>query len=244
MVAKWLLGVCVALQVSGIAAGPLQSAGALSMPQWSRLPGTFLLAACAFLLWRAARGADRRYAARIACGMFLGFLGDLVMAQVIPSPDAWLAGMFVFGLGHLFYVAAFVSLGCGLQVRGVTQVLWVLLSVAVGGLIWLWLTGGSSRASVMVSGALAYTLAICTMTGLTLALARHDRRLWRLPLGAALFLLSDTLLGCSAFGQSGGAWWSDLVWVTYVAGQALLATSAPLAARRVAAHVEPAVTVT
>ncbi len=55
----------------------------------------------------------------------------------------------------------------------------------------------------------------------------------RAPLlgGALLFLLSDLLLGDSAFRHARGPLWNDLEWLAYILGQTLIVTSVPRVAR-------------
>lgn len=213
---------CALLQMAGVVAGPVLTAGTETIPQWARLPGTLLLVLYAVLGWLSRQGAARRYAGLIAGGMLFGHLGDLAMGGVIPSPDGWLAGMLLFGIGHGFYIAAFLALRHQLgSLLGPA----VPTMLSLGGLLWLGMTAGSDQGAVMRYGALAYTLVICTMTGLALALSANERSLWSLALGAVLFLLSDILLGLSAFRSVREALWNDLIWVIYISGQALLVTS-------------------
>jgi hypothetical protein len=220
-----LLVTCAALQVAGIVAGPVLTAGAQTIPQWARLPGTFLLVLYGLLGWLTTRCGLRRYSGLIAGGILLGHLGDLAMGGVIPSPNGWLAGMLLFGIGHAFYIAGFVRFGCDIQGSGRARTTALVVAETGGVAIWLWLVARSSQGPVMEYGALGYTLIICAMTGLAAALTVRERRLWPMLAGALLFLLSDVMLGAAAFHGTGGAVWNDAIWVIYIGGQALLVTS-------------------
>lgn len=223
-----LLALCAVLQAAGIVAGPLMTRGTEIIPHWARLSGTFLLVLYAVLGWISRQGAVRRYAALIAGGMLFGHLGDLAMGGFIPSPNGWLAGMLLFGIGHGFYIAAFIGLGRRLGRGGFSPAVPIML--VLGCLLWWGLTRGSDAAALMRYGALAYTLVIAVMTGLALRLA-VSQPAWRsLAAGALLFLLSDVLLGASAFRGVSGALWNDFIWLLYIAGQALLVTSVARAA--------------
>lgn len=213
-----LLWTCLGLQVVGIVLGPVMSAGTVLIPQFARLGGTFLLVLYAALNWRVLQPPGRSYAGWLALGMVFGHLGDLAMGKVLPSPDPWLAGMVLFGLGHVFYSGGFLRLA-----RPSVPVMASSLLAAVG--LWLFLVSGTDQPALMVHGALAYALIICAMTGLAASVALRDRRLRPLLAGAVLFLLSDIMLGDSAFRSSHGTLWNDLIWVIYISGQALIVTS-------------------
>lgn len=225
-----ILVACAALQVAGVGAGPVLTAGAERIPQWARLSGTLLLVFYAVVGWLSRRGALRRYAALIAGGMLFGHLGDLAMGGVIPSPNGWLAGMLLFGIGHGFYIFAFIRLrsNIGSEARGTVTAL--VLGLAGGVAAWYLLAAGSGRDPLMEYGALLYAVVICCMTALAAALIVRTPRLWPVAVGAGLFLVSDILLAASAFHGIGGALWNDLIWVIYISGQALLVTSVGRAA--------------
>jgi hypothetical protein len=82
------------------------------MPRWTRMASSFTLVVAAWgygLLHRDGMYADT--AALIAVGMTLCFIGDLFMAQLILKDDRHiLGGIGAFGLGHIAYIAAFLTL--------------------------------------------------------------------------------------------------------------------------------------
>lgn len=220
-----LLATFIVVQLLGILAGPVRSGGRERIPQWSRLPGSAILVACAAVLCLATPGALHSCRASVCAGMLCGHLGDLAMGRLLPTPEPWMAGMVLFGIGHAFYLAAFRRLA---QVRAPGRRLrWhspvaamVLISLAATAAM---LPGTAAPVPLRVGG-LGYAVIIAVMTGLALALARADARLRLLALGALLFWLSDVMLGASLFRSVGGSLWNDTIWVAYIAGQALIVT--------------------
>lgn len=219
-----LLAAVVVLQLVGIVLGPVFSGGTQCIPQFCRLPGSFLLVVTALVLWAQAPQRLKGIAGLVAGGMLFGHLGDLAMGRVIPTPQPWLAGMVLFGIGHGLYAAAFVRLG-----RGTGQWRW-RGGLAAGLLLSLGVTAAlvavSDEALVLRLGGLAYGAVIGAMLGLALALTQADRRFGWLLAGALLFWLSDVMLGASLFGPLHGSLWNDAIWVIYLTGQGLIVWAA------------------
>lgn len=144
----------------------------------------------ALLLWlrRAPTGPYRRW---IAIGLLLSLLGDMLLE--------WPADLFVFGLGafllaHLAYLRAYL-----LDTHRLAPFA-LLVAVSCGGAIFALLASGG-LGSLLLPVA-CYALAISSM--LWRAFARlgtdHDRRSALLAAGgAALFVLSDSLIGINRF---------------------------------------------
>jgi uncharacterized membrane protein YhhN len=166
------------------------------------------------------------YALLILLGMAAGFVGDLIMARLIRVPVRLIFGMLAFGIGHVFYIAAFLRLATqsGLSWSWL-QALLIIAVLAFA--LWAWHTfvrkpGGSKAINV---GSLVYGLLIGAMTALALALAIHGPQYIPMAAGALLFLASDFVLG--NWVVRGHTWKSvnDVVWVTYVLGQLLIVYS-------------------
>ncbi|WP_044870590.1 lysoplasmalogenase [Pseudomonas sp. LFM046] len=170
----------------------------------------------ALLLWlRAApSGPYRRW---IVIGLLLSLLGDMLLA--------WPADLFVFGLGafllaHLAYLRAYL-----LHTRRLAPLaLWV--AAGCGAAIFALLASGGLGSLLLPVG--CYALAISTM--LWRALARLGMGLDRQSAllaagGAALFVLSDSLIGINRFvSPFTGA--SYLIILSYWLGQGGIAASA------------------
>jgi len=216
------------LLAGGVVFGKLNDEQTGRLPRALRMFLSAMLVVAAFLGWQAGASgtAIRLYAALIFLGMAAGFVGDLIMAELIPLPKRLIGGMVAFGLGHLLYIAALLHLTIRSEFSGV----WihvVALVALLGFCMWAWYAkvrkpGGSKTINV---GSLVYGLLIGAMSALAVALAVHDAHYFALAAGALLFLTSDFVLGNWVI--RGHAWKSvnDVIWVTYVSGQLLIVYS-------------------
>ena len=158
------------------------------------------------------------YATRVLAGLVLGAAGDVALLG--ESKRAFLAGLVLFLLGHLAYVAAFAAL--------VPPAAWVgglaVAPFAVGAVVLalLWSRLGSMRAPVV-----AYVVVIGLMVAGALAVVSHragGAASLRIALGAVLFWLSDLAVARDRFvGKSfvNRAWGLP----AYYGGQLVLAWS-------------------
>lgn len=169
----------------------------------------------------ALAGLAGQAPALIVAGLALGSAGDFALSR--PGTRAFLAGMAAFALGHLAYVVAFVTrsveLG-GLAFGPVQTGLLVLLALLlISTEVWLAPRTGDLRWPVR-----GYGLIIGAMAASVILLpANPGDRL--LQTGAALFLLSDTLLALRLFVAHSEAAKRTLglaVWPAYWLGQALI----------------------
>jgi len=223
-----LFGLEMALLAGGLVFGRLNKEQTGRLPLPLRMLLSALLVVAAFLGWQAgARGTPTQtFATLIFLGMAAGFVGDLIMAGLIPVSERLIFGMVEFGLGHLFYIAAFLNLTIRSGFSGIwTQA--IALAALLGFCSWAWYAqvrkpGGSKVINV---GSLVYGLLIGVMAALAVALAVHNARYITLAAGALLFLASDFILGNWVI--HGHVWKSvnDVVWATYVCGQLLIVYS-------------------
>lgn len=189
------------------------------IPLLVRMLSSALILASALSLTRRRSLVTRLGAGGMACG----FLGDLLMAEVIPVPEHVVGGMISFGCGHGLYLRALTTLG---HQRGLLS---PKASIAGLGLGWVTALGGwwllarsPARGLVINAAALAYALVLGSMAGLAGALAAQDRRLIALASGGSLFLLSDLILAGALFRETFFPHIGDLIWLTYLSGQALI----------------------
>ncbi|MBM7060421.1 lysoplasmalogenase [Pseudomonas sp. UL073] len=171
----------------------------------------------ALLLWLRSAPADS-YRRWLSIGLLLSLAGDMLLQ--------WPADLFVFGLGafllaHLAYMVAYLS-----DNRRLAPL--ALLPAALA---------GATTFSLLVSAGLGPLLIPVTLYALTIsamlwrALARigtpgiSARSAWLAAVGAALFVLSDSLIGINRFvSPFAGAHYAIIL--TYWFGQWGIAASA------------------
>jgi len=227
-----LYALAAALLLLGLALGRLDAKRRNRIPLPVRMLSSALVLACALLLWRESGDRADRAMRQIAAGMGCGFAGDLVMAEVIPLPAHVIFGMLTFGAGHVLYMRAFVERARVLALRA-GRARWTALGMAwalalVGW--WALVRGapasedavGAHEGASLQYGALVYSLLLSSMSGLAGSLAAQDRRYAPLALGGVLFLLSDLILAGELFGKARFPGVGDVVWLTYITGQALI----------------------
>jgi hypothetical protein len=224
----------LSLLIGGLSHGHLDADKTVRLPRALRMALSAILVVAALIGWRAgARGtAAESFAAFVASGMLAGFVGDLVMARVIPTRNRLVSGMAAFGLGHLLYIAGLLSL----LVRSRMSSGWtawaiqiVLLSFA--GCSWSVLVRRTGGSRVINLGSLVYALLIAEMVALAILLALLDAHYFLLACGAVLFLCSDLVLG--NWQVKGHSWNSvnDVIWCLYTIGQLLIVYSVAAAVR-------------
>lgn len=207
--------------------------GALLGGPWIWLHYVCKPLATVLLLLLAARAiapVSARYRGTILLGLLFSLLGDIFL--MLPV-DMFLAGLGAFLLAHLFYMSAFFA-GSDARTRLTSIAVFAVFGVAnLAGLL-------PRLESAMRVPVIAYVIALLLMAGFALARARSLRaregtasavaasaRL--AAIGAALFVVSDTLLAWNRFG--GGIPLASL-WVlaTYFTAQWYIARSVDLQA--------------
>ena len=223
-----LLAVWAALLILGFAFGRLDEERVNRIPRANKIASSAILVVCALIWWLAGASGTplAAYAALLFFGMAFSFLGDVIMAQLLPLPQHVLCGIGAFGVAHVLYISGYLRLGgvLGLQDgRARAAGLAVLLVLAV--VLWWMLIRSPQTPAVLNYGSLAYALLLAAMAGLAVSLALQEPRFAPLALGGVLFLISDAFLGHRLF--QGGAFLlvGDLVWMTYIVGQLLIVFS-------------------
>lgn len=168
------------------------------------------------------------YARLVFFAMLFSFIGDYVLASPAlrrnwgnPLP----LGMLAFGIGHIFYIIGFF------RQAGASVFNWGMVLMLV--LMALWMAAYALRRLNALDGALKVGAwvygGIIVITALVSAGAavRLGGGYWLAPLGAILFVISDSLIvdgqvsGHSNTNDHGG-----LIWATYVPAQILLIVTA------------------
>ena len=155
------------------------------------------------------------YKALILAGLCFSLAGDVFL--MLPD-DRFVAGLFSFLIAHLLYIAAFVSLG-GFQLDGFAFLIYIAYGTVMLSLLWPGL--GSLRLPVLL-----YMAVILVMGWQALALWRTAPSVGALSvaIGAALFVLSDSVLAYDRFRRPFPAE-RAVVLSTYYVAQALIAVS-------------------
>lgn len=147
--------------------------------------------------------------ALLIAGLGLSALGDLALSR--NGERFFLIGLGSFLLAHIAYIALFYALGNG----GWPVLISALLGLySLGFAIFLWPHLGDMKAPVT-----AYILAIFVMGATTLRLW-PDRSL--IPLGAAFFVLSDSVLATELFVDKRPQKTGRIIWFSYLAAQILI----------------------
>lgn len=190
------------------------------------------------LAWSAAIEWRRRQLGQLtwatAAGMTLGCLGDFAMSDLfawLPIGNPVLAGMVLFGCGHLAYVLGCESARRQLRLRYRVR-WWVAFFVwqAVNAAAWAWVILPSERHQVLSGPALAYGALLAGTAGMTTGLATMKRSFSFMAAGAALFFFSDFMIALRLFQPSASV--EPLIWATYGPGQMLIVIGALLVAAR------------
>ncbi len=224
-----LLGLLFALDVlllaGGLILGRPDAAQTGRLPRPLRMALSIILVVVALLQWRlAAATPAAAYAGWVLLGMALGFFGDLVMAGLIPTPNRLLGGMSAFGLGHVAYIIALATPTAALGLGRRLPVVGLLLAL-VAIVLWARLVRKPGGPQALNVAALGYSMLMAATNALALNLALGNARFGPLAAGAALFLISDLILG--HWNIRGHGWRSidDHIWITYNLGQLLIVSS-------------------
>jgi YhhN family len=234
----WLIGlfaIWFVLLFGGFALGKPTQRRDRRMPAWTRLGSSgVLVVASVSWLHIASSTPAALFAVLIALGMALGFVGDLLLAGLLPVSRQVAAGMVAFGLGHVSYILAFSGLGARYLPyspvwRTGIWIGWVLVGTAV----WWGVVFRASRQTRMRWAALPYTILLATTAAVTTCLALQDPGFVLAAAGATLFLVSDSILAANLFGNWQFRSIHDVVWLTYGPAQMLIVYSVSAAIRTV-----------
>ncbi len=222
-----LLVLWAILLFGGLIFGKPSTDGTRRMPAWTRMTSSLTLVIAAWCWLLLARGTQAEtFALLLAVGMSFGLLGDLFMAKLIIRSDKHvLGGMGSFGLGHVAYIAAFLSFGDALNANAQRVDAW-LFWLLVGLIGWyVAVYRGQAKRSVMHYAALPYALLLSSTAGFASGLALNLSAFIPLAVGCALFLLSDLLIAARLFSGVYFRLIDDVVWLTYGPAQMLIVYS-------------------
>ncbi|MCS6844874.1 MAG: lysoplasmalogenase [Caldilineales bacterium] len=229
LLAVLLWVVWAALLTLGLVLGQPDAERRTRLPLGVRMGLSVTLVAAAAVAWlRGAAGSSLEpYAFFLLLGMAFGLLGDLFMARlIVPAPNHVIFGILAFGVGHLWYIAAF---GQARQVlapeAGVAwPVVGLYLAAAVG--LWWAFVREPAQGAVLNVGTLGYSLLLSGMAAAAASLALAVPVLWPAALGGVFFMASDLILGAEIMRGRYFPGIGDAVWITYTVAQMLIVYSA------------------
>jgi uncharacterized membrane protein YhhN len=148
----------------------------------------------------------------LVLALLLGLVGDVFLLE--DTSNRFVGGLAAFLVGHLAYVASFLTVGLDRPALGWLGVLVLLVALVVGRRI---LPGAVTDGGVGLGVAVGVYMAVIGAMAVTgWATGRP-----LVGLGATLFVVSDTVLAMGRFVQP-RRWTSVVVMVTYHLAQALI----------------------
>jgi hypothetical protein len=192
------------------------------LPLAVRMLLSLSLLCAALLVWRRSPPDLAAYTRLVLFGMAASFVGDLIMARLLPLPNRLIGGMIAFGSAHALYIAAYVRAihvhGASVANRGLWLGLALYAAASVSG--WVLFIRNPEKGTAVNVGALAYGTWIGVMAAFALAMAAGLGGAWWIAAcGGLLFVLSDFLIGITDIGGVRIPNANDWIWLTYVAGQ-------------------------
>ncbi len=179
------------------------------------------LAAWGFYLAGAAGSPLAPFSLAVAVGMSVSFVADLIMAEIIRLPNRVIGGIVVFAIAHLAYIAATLLLARALGRTPLAAMLACAAALVLSGaLYWRVAVDAPQAPPALRWGSLGYLAVLGIMTGLTWGVALAWPALWPMAAGALLFFISDAILGNQIFRRNNWRGVGDVVWITYILGQA------------------------
>lgn len=188
---------------AAFAAGALYT---LLLP-WQPYPGSVVLktAMCVLLAGYAWQAQQKLLVAALLCSA----VGDAFLG--IDGQRLFVPGLASFLIAHIFYTMIFVRGGSPVLTRRRKIVFAAIVAFAVGYATILWPVLGALRWPVTAYMTVITVMALCSLR----------MRSPLLPLGAILFMISDSLIALGKF-LSAAEWLGPSVWITYAAAQLLL----------------------
>lgn len=213
--------------IAGLIFGKYNAERTRRTPLWTKLVMMGIVLVIAGIGWIGmawGTGAEP-YARWIFLGLLAGAVGDLILAEVFPIKQSFLAGMGAFAVGHLFYLLAVFQIRALFPNSFFEIAIIVVPALFAGALIWEFAAHTSLVSPSVNRGSFFYTLLFVVLTAFALYFVLVNQIMYLLGIGLALFLLSDGLLTQVSMKQRHIRSIHDVVWIIYCAGQMLIALS-------------------
>ncbi|MCL4394923.1 MAG: lysoplasmalogenase [Chloroflexi bacterium] len=195
------------------------------LPRPVRILLSLSLLAAVSVIW-ASGARSPAYAQWVLWGMFASFVGDLIMARLIPLPNRLIGGMAAFAVAHACYITAYLvtinrasfTLSLDRLVTGLSFGVGLYGVISVLG--WLLVIRNPEKSRSVNVGALLYGMWIGVMASFALALAYTlGGAFWLTAFGGLAFVASDFIIGVTEIRGLSLKNANDWVWLTYVIGQ-------------------------
>lgn len=141
----------------------------------------------------------------IILGLIFGLIGDILLdlKVIYRQHDEFYtnAGMLSFGIGHLMYLVAIISLS-NISGRWIAAVVAVVVAIAISSLI-MWLGPKFLKLDFgrFFWQSYVYSFLLLFMMSFSVYLSFMSPRLWFFGAGLSMFLLSDLILSTQYFGN-------------------------------------------
>lgn len=162
------------------------------------------------------------YAGYTLLGMVASFIGDLIMARLIPTPNRLLGGMVAFAAAHALYIRAYVSAvsAAGESFLNAGLVIALVVYFALTFFGWREYIRNPQKPDALNIGALVYGSWIAIMASCAVGMASALGGTWWLAaLGGLSFVVSDFIIGTTDIRETRIENANDWIWMTYLAGQ-------------------------
>lgn len=227
MIFAVLLAIWAAAYVVGMWRGQPSADRSRRLPRGSK----FAMIAMVLLyggMWLglAAGTAALRFALLIFGGLLAGAVGDLLLAGIFPFKRAELLALGVFGVGHLFYIAAALGLRAQLGREDAPPVAAAAgIGAVLAVVVWMLLVRNPGGNRTMNIASLIYGVLLFITVAAVALLWVESGSLAVLLVGIVLFAVSDLILAQYLIRERGFPYIRDVVWLIYSAGQMLIAFS-------------------
>lgn len=180
---------------------------------WHPYPASYLLKPSGILVLALLAFMSNRPLSRgLALGLTFGAGGDILL-----DIGLFLPGLVSFLISHLIYITLFICAFRQVGHRRSEALLWLIGLAITSAALLAWLLPALGEMAVPV---VIYFTVITLMAAFSFITPFNSLRL---PVGAGLFLLSDSMIGISKFRME-VAGRDYLIWVTYFAAQYCITT--------------------
>lgn len=213
--------------------------GTRRIPLWTKLVMIAVVLGIAALSWPWPSRKhivlyDTTAAALLVIGLVADAIGDLVLADVFPLKQSVIPAIGVFGIGHIAYILAVLTLRNYAGLEDVYLLPTAVISGVLAILGWRLLVYNPKGSQTLNMGSLIYGILLFVTTGLAVGLSIEARARYLLSAGLVLFTVSDMFLAQSLIRKRSSPLLRDIVWIIYSGGQLLIAFSVGPALRTIA----------